>query len=132
MKLTDKEEKILRKALDKVTPEDEASNGGSLFVKSARKRGIGPYDLDGKIEAGGGFDTAIARWWAAKKKPIILTIAALYFVAGVSGGVWLFMPHEPEVRRATLLKLPPPHYAHARHSTKHRAAASISRKDKNS
>jgi hypothetical protein len=77
-----------------------------------------------------GCDEFFKGWVAKGKKALILTVAVVYVVASLSGGVWLFMPHGPEVRRATLVKLPPPH---AHHYTKHhRAAVSGSMKHENS
>jgi hypothetical protein len=185
--LSEKEQKILRKGLDPVTPEGEASNAGGLFVKSARARGVGPYDfttaLAGDIDeeskqrirkegwqegyangaqAGGGInlqreqeiiseaykagfadgstDGALGAQsgsgTGAGNAPTpdgAKTVLMYLTLAGLAAGLWLCMPHGPEVRRAQLIRLPASCYAPARHYTKHRhAAASISGRDNNS
>ena len=74
--------------------------------------------------------------WAAKgKKALILTITAVYLVASLSGGAWLFMPQPKPVRvmRAELVALPRKPAARViEHAKHHHAAASNSTKDQNS
>jgi hypothetical protein len=186
-RLTEKEEKLLRLALDKGAQAGERAAATEKLAQSLWARGVDAYDfisaLAGDIDeetkqrihkegwqagyadgaqAGGGINLQreqqiISEAYQAgfadgsADGPATLgvspgmaaghaatpdrakTVAMYLALAGLAGGVWLCMPHEPEVRRAQLVKLPPSYYSPEPHYKRHHhAAASISRRDDNS
>src|ERR1700726_1044341 len=68
LRLTEKEVKILNKALNEATPEDEASNAAVLFVRSARGRGITRFDTGNTNNSSTACDTR-SNWHAPTSMP---------------------------------------------------------------
>lgn len=107
MNFTEKEEKILRKALDKATPDAEASNAGTLLINSLRARGVTGYEPDNHCAAVAvRASSSLAGLCVAYMRRVVMIAFAIGLGAMLHvGAALLAAPHE---KAAPVAELAPP------------------------